>query len=247
MDYWGAYALAGGGRHERLSGALFMQTAIPHFLFNSVILSGHDRAAVETALGLGADCAGSGGVPVLWRVGPSAESAALRARLEAAGVQPSEAQPAMLADLADLPPPPAIDGLVIATARGPEERRAWGRLAIAAFEMDPDLGIAMGGCEATIPARMFDDQPRYTGHLDGEAVAVSSLVMTDGLAGIYAVATLPHARRRGIGRAMTLHAMAEGLRRGAKMATLQATSMGRPVYEGIGFRTAFDYQTYLQS
>lgn len=247
MDYWGTYALADGGRHERLGEALFMQTAIPHCLFNSVILSGHDPAAIETALDLAADCARSGGVPVLWRVGPSAESAELRARLERAGLKPADPQPAMLVDLSNLPPPPNIKGLVIATATGPEERREWGRLTIAAFEMDDGLGVAMGTCEATIPAGLFEDQPRFTGHLDGEPVAVSSLVMTNGLAGVYAVATLPHARKRGIGRAMTLHAMAEGLRRGATMATLQATPMGRPIYEKIGFRTVFDYQAYLQS
>lgn len=247
LDYWGTYARAESGRHERLSGALFMRTAIPHCLFNSVILTGHDPAAIDAALGLGADCAGTTGVPCLWRVGPLAESAALRERLVAAGLQPGDPTPAMLVDLSDLPRPPDIDGLAIATASGAEERRAWGRLAIQAFEMDAALGTAMGSCEATIPARLFRDQPRFTGFLGGEPVAVSSLVMTDGLAGIYAVATLPQARKRGIGRAMTLHAMAEGLRRGARMATLQATTMGRPVYEQIGFRTVFDYHNYLQT
>ena len=71
--------------------------------------------------------------------------------------------------------------------------------------------------------------------------------MAGGLAGIYAVATLPEARRRGVGTAMTLHAMAEGRRRGASMAVLQATDFGRPVYERIGFSVAFDYALYLQS
>ncbi|MDU8946345.1 GNAT family N-acetyltransferase [Ovoidimarina sediminis] len=250
MDYWGTYGLAEGGRLEKLRDALFMQTTIPHSLFNSVILSGHDPDATETALGLGAECARNAGVPVLWRVGPAADTAGLRARLEDAGLKPGEPHPAMLADLDDLddmPTEPVIDGLVIKTAKGPEERRTWGRLTIASFEMEESLGEAMGACEATIPPDMFGDQPRYTAYLDGEPVAVSSLVMTDGIAGIYAVATLPRARARGIGTAMTLHAMAEGRRRGARMATLQATSMGRPVYEKIGFRTIFDYQTYLQA
>ncbi|SDL14617.1 hypothetical protein SAMN04488026_106927 [Aliiruegeria lutimaris] len=50
MDYWGTYALSDGGRHERSGDALFMQTTIPHCLFNSVILSRHDPATVEAAL-----------------------------------------------------------------------------------------------------------------------------------------------------------------------------------------------------
>ena len=78
-------------------------------------------------------------------------------------------------------------------------------------------------------------------------MAVSSLVMAGDLAGIYAVATLPDARGRGIGTAMTLHAMAEGKRRGAEAAVLQATDMGKPVYEKIGFSTAYDYELYLQT
>ena len=105
----------------------------------------------------------------------------------------------------------------------------------------------MGGCEATIPTALFDGHLRFTGYLDGEPVAVSSLVMTGDIAGIYAVATLPEARKRGIGTAMTLHAMKEGIARRARAATLQATPMGLPVYEKIGFRTVFDYQNYLQS
>ncbi|MCY1127053.1 GNAT family N-acetyltransferase [Frigidibacter sp. RF13] len=246
MDYWGAYALADGGRHQRLKGALFMQTAIPHPLFNSVILSDPDPEAIATALDLGAACAASG-VPVLWRIGPCVDSAETRARLQGAGLEPSGSHPAMLVDLGELSAPPPVEGLTISMSTDAEERRAWGKLAIAAFEMEASLGTAMGACEATIPASLFADQPRFTGYLDGIPVAVSSLVMTDGIAGVYAVATLPEARKRGVGAAMTLHAMAEGKRRGAAVATLQATPMGQPVYEKIGFRTVFDYQTYLQS
>lgn len=247
MDYWGAYALAAGGRHETLPGALFMQTAIPHCLFNSVILTEPDLATIDRAISLSAELAGSGGVPVLWRVSPSAETAAVRARLEKAGLRRGEAHPAMLIELQERPEPPDIEGLRIVVASGPEERRDWGRLTIRSFEMEENLGAAMGDCEATIPAEMFDIQPRYTAYLNGHPVAVSSLVMSDGLAGVYAVATLPDARKRGIGTAMTLHAMAEGWRRGARSAILQATDMGRPVYERIGFRAVFGYQTYLQS
>lgn len=247
VDFWGTYALAKGGRHHRLGQGLFMRTSIPHPLFNSVILSGNTPAQVDTAIGLAAESAGSGGGPVLWRVGPSADSATLRARLEQAKLEPHDPFPAMLMDLSDLPPPPEVEGLVIVAATDAEERRAWGRLAIAAFEIDDDVGVAMGDCEATIPAKHFGDQLRFTGLLDGEPVAVSSLVMTRGLAGLYAVGTLPHVRGRGIGAAMTRHAMAEGLRRGAKMVTLQATDMGLPVYKRIGFRTVFHYQAYLQT
>lgn len=85
-----------------------------------------DPAAIKTALSLAADCAESGGFPVLWRVGPSAECADLRARLEKAGLQPADPFPAMHMDLSNFPPPPKIEGLAIATATptAPSRNRA---------------------------------------------------------------------------------------------------------------------------
>lgn len=245
--YWGTYALADGGQHKKLPGALFMQTAIPHCLFNSVILTGREPATIDAALDLSANCRNAFGGPVLWRVSVSADSEEVRTRLDQAGLQRGDAHPAMQMDLSGLPAPQPVDGLVIETASGAEGRRNWGQLAIEAFEMEDGLRAAMGACEATIPSELFEDQPRFTGYIDGEPAAVSSLVMTDGVAGIYAVATLPQARKRGIGSAMSLHAMSEGKRRGASLAVLQATDMGRPVYERIGFRSVFDYQAYLHS
>jgi GNAT superfamily N-acetyltransferase len=151
----------------------------------------------------------------------------------------------MLADIATLPSAPPVDGLRIETVER-SRRHDWAWLTCDGFGLDQDVRRAMAACEACVPDSVYEDQSRYTGLVDGKAVAVSSLVMAGGLAGVYAVATLPEARRRGIGTAMTLHAIAEGRRRGATMAVLQASSMGRPIYERIGFPLAYEYELYLQ-
>jgi len=153
----------------------------------------------------------------------------------------------MLADLSAMRPPPQINGLEIETVEGRTSRADWAWLTCDAFELGPDVRQAMSVCEAGIPESEFANQPRYTGYLDGTPVAVSSLVMAADLAGVYAVATLPDVRNRGIGTAMTLHAMAEGKMRGAKSAVLQATEIGKPVYERLGFSTLFEYELYLQT
>jgi ribosomal protein S18 acetylase RimI-like enzyme len=82
------------------------------------------------------------------------------------------------------------------------------------------------------------------GLLDGTPVATASLMVAGGAAGIYNVVTLESVRRRGIGTAMTAAAVRRGAERGMELATLQASSMGRPVYERLGFRFVCDLVPY---
>ena len=50
------------------------------------------------------------------------------------------------------------------------------------------------------------------------------------------VATAPEARGRGLASGLMRRALADGRERGNDISTLQATKMGRPVYEGLGYR-----------
>jgi predicted acetyltransferase len=63
-------------------------------------------------------------------------------------------------------------------------------------------------------------------------------------AGIYNVATLPSHRKRGYGEAMTWRAVAGGAAAGCDVAILQASQMGRPIYERMGFRLVAPYRTF---
>ena len=78
-------------------------------------------------------------------------------------------------------------------------------------------------------------------------IATSALVLDAGVAGIYAVATLPEARRKGIGRMMSMRALLDARQQGYRVGVLQASAMGYPVYKQIGFREVCRYELYLQS
>jgi ribosomal protein S18 acetylase RimI-like enzyme len=54
--------------------------------------------------------------------------------------------------------------------------------------------------------------------------------------GIFNVGTLPHARRRGLGTAVTALLVHDAAARGCRTASLQATAMGEGVYAAVGFR-----------
>lgn len=72
--------------------------------------------------------------------------------------------------------------------------------------------------------------------LDGEAVATAMAFEVDGDCGIYNVSTLEHARRRGLGTALTAIQLHDARLRGCETASLQATPMAERLYAAAGFR-----------
>ena len=64
--------------------------------------------------------------------------------------------------------------------------------------------------------------------------------------GVYSIATVGAARRRGYGAAMTARIVADGVAAGCDVAILQASEMGRPIYERLGFRTVVHYRSYTE-
>jgi GNAT superfamily N-acetyltransferase len=84
----------------------------------------------------------------------------------------------------------------------------------------------------------------FTARLDGRPVGTSIAIRTGEIAGLYGVGTLPDARRRGIGTAASWAAVSAGRRWGCDPIVLQATELGLPIYERMGFRTVVRYITF---
>jgi len=98
------------------------------------------------------------------------------------------------------------------------------------FGMPPEMVEAL-----LVPRLLDDDRTRlFVGKIDGHAVATAVSIRTGATVGIYNVATAPEARGRGIGTAMTWHLLADA-DPGWDVAVLQASDMGRPIYERMGF------------
>jgi ribosomal protein S18 acetylase RimI-like enzyme len=94
--------------------------------------------------------------------------------------------------------------------------------------VDATLKIGIG----KTPWRLF------VGYLEGEPVATNLVFNGGGVASVYAIATTPSARGKGIGAAITLQPLLEARdQAGYKYAVLFSTEMGVPVYRRIGFRT----------
>ncbi|MEP7033834.1 MAG: GNAT family N-acetyltransferase [Actinomycetota bacterium] len=135
---------------------------------------------------------------------------------------------------------------------GGEPRACPPELEVA--EIDGDAGIREVWsvidevfCEHLVPeplwdARMLSDDYRvWVGRLDGRAVATATAYVSDGFVGIYGVATLAEVRGCGYGEAVT---WAATRCRPSLPATLQASEMGKTVYERMGYRTMTTFDVW---
>lgn len=85
----------------------------------------------------------------------------------------------------------------------------------------------------------------YVGYADGDPVVSGLRWRTGRTVGVYSIGTIESARRRGYGAAMTARVVADGVVAGCDVAALQASEMGRPIYERLGFRTVVRYAAYV--
>jgi ribosomal protein S18 acetylase RimI-like enzyme len=75
-------------------------------------------------------------------------------------------------------------------------------------------------------------------------VATATLVSVQGVAAVYGVGTVNDARRQGLGRAVTLAVLHEGVRRGCDLAFLNPSDLGFGMYAALGFAEAPPYRIY---
>lgn len=140
---------------------------------------------------------------------------------------------AALSQLNEAQRPP--QGLSIVRALDPQAQADWEAVYAAAFgEPHPERRVWVNAWRDLPPGDSAPWQP-YTGYLNGKAVAASLLFKGAGTAGLYAVGTLPEARGRGIGTAVTLRPLLDAREQGYQVGVLFASRMGYPVYRRLGF------------
>jgi hypothetical protein len=170
-----------------------------------------------------------------WRLEAAAAlERALDAPARAAGLTEFSQRPALVCPRDDLRPGSPTPELRIEEVRSLDEANLFFRtLREGMSGVPPDRATPLGRTRL----RGLHD---YIGYWNSEPVATAIGFVHRGVVGIYGVATVIRARRRGFGRAMTARALRDGFSEDARTGFLQSTSMGRPVYEAMGFRWTFD-------
>ena len=128
-------------------------------------------------------------------------------------------------------PPPSPPGVAISQVTTMEELHDWEQGAIRGYPFQNISALPAG---SLIAANLLDD-PRHRfwiARIDGEVAGVSSAFVEHGLCYVPLVATLPFARWRGIGTALTWRAT---LADPSLPAALLSSDEGRPIYERMGY------------
>jgi ribosomal protein S18 acetylase RimI-like enzyme len=169
----------------------------------------------------------------------------LAGAVEAAGLHKSGEAPAMVLErrLQDAPLPP---GVTLQRVESDEDAAEFGRVmgeAYATYGMPTACGPAVVGRLAVLAAPHIVS---FLALLGGAAVAGAMVIVTHGVAGVYWVGTVPSARGRGLAELCTRAATNAGFDLGARIAALQASVMGEPIYRRLGYVTVTRYPSFVR-
>lgn len=149
--------------------------------------------------------------------------------------------PHMVLDAVPEPPPPRSD-ITVRTVTDPAALESFRQILVAD-------GLPLDASRRLFPDTFLADADVrvIVADLDGRPVGTALAIRTGDVAGVYAVATLEDARRRGVGTAATWAAVAAGRAWGCRAVTLQSSRMGYGMYEAMGFHTVASFVIYRRA
>jgi hypothetical protein len=237
---------ADAGRVHREGGTVAILSDIPFDWFNQVLVERPDATPTGLLAGVERGLAHAAGFVVRLREGmddrfiPTLTMAGLVAADAAATIPGMVAFPIDRDAIAEAIAPSRIPGFEIHRVTDTVGLDHHREVVTEGFGTPPS--VALG----TTCAELLD-RPGcvvYVGYAGGAPVASGLGWRTGRVVGVYAIATIPAARHRGYGAAMTARIVTDGLASGCDTAALQASELGRPIYERLGFLVDVRYVAY---
>ncbi len=229
---------------------LWFLSRIPFHLANAIVRAHFPPDAGDETLDERIKRLTSHGVPMAWMIGPSTRPTDLGAYLERHGWSHGhdDEAPGMAVDLHSLDEQPSLlSHITIERVSDEETLKTWLRILFVGSEL-PEEGLGLLLDVANRHVFGHDTSVHfYFGLFDGKPVATSLLYLGGGVAGIYNVATIPEARKQGIGSALTRAPLLDARAWGYRIGILQSTAMGLNLYRRLGFKEYCMFRAYFWS
>jgi hypothetical protein len=210
-------------------------------VYRTEIKRGHSDDVIEEAMSQ----ATSRGVGLWWFIGLDTRPAGIAKNLKARGFKPDEVT-GMALDLTRIDTGICrLTEMEIKPVTDLETLQTWCRIAVTGFEMPEEIKGDWFQWYSDIGLDLEGPVLHFLGWWKGEPVATSSLLLAEGVAGIYNVATVPQMRRHGAGFDITCEPLKIARRSGYRVAILQASKQGRSVYRKIGFKDCCKLMSYV--
>jgi GNAT superfamily N-acetyltransferase len=231
---WLTPAEAQGHRTRRETTVWLADSDLPHpFMHSATLLAplGEAEAPAFAARLRRFYATGTGDSWALWSAWPTPDLRPFGGAF--AGQPPLMVRPAG-------PCPPAPTELVIREVTDPA--------ALGDFERTFVTGYPIPELQPFQPGRLFTPPVLggayhlWLGYVAGQPVTCAIAHLSGDVVGIHFVATVPEARGRGYGAAITARAVSTDP---TLPAVLQASDLGRPVYERLGFRVHSRFDLWI--
>ncbi len=230
-----AFGALGRACTDAPRGVSWSITGYDFSLFNSIMEARLSPTEVEPAIQQILAEARQRHVPLLWWTGPSTRPLDLGESLKAHGFVFDEESPGMAVLLDQLVEKPAPKGLEVEEVTKEADLLLWSEVMAEGFGSPRENRKPVENWAMFLRQADHERVRAYLGRLDGQPVATSLLLLAAGVAGIYAVGTIPPARGMGIGRYLTQYPLMQARRWGYRAGILQASPMGFNVYRSLGF------------
>jgi ribosomal protein S18 acetylase RimI-like enzyme len=209
-------------------------TSIPHSFLNNVLCTQLTSANVDEVIQQTLASLRSRNITKLsWWTEPGTQPLNLGEHLVTHGLTFDQGAPGMAVDLLELREASMPSGLTIKRVDNANVLREFVHSAAIGFGLpEPSESICFD-----LFAGLGFDLPlnNYVGYLSGEPVATAEMFLGAGVAGIYWVSTVPEARQRGIGSAMTWAPLRQACEMGYQIGILHSSDQGIDVYRKLGF------------
>jgi ribosomal protein S18 acetylase RimI-like enzyme len=240
------YTQIAGGHIRRKNNLLQVYSGMAMPYFNGIVQTKLTDESIETAITSEIAFFQRQAQDFVWWIGPSTTPARLLAELlQRHGLRHTSQDVGMAIDLATInKSEPLPNDVIITTVTDAEALRFWLEIYRVGFGLSSHVTEDYGKQMRKLLDYPHLIGPYYLAWLHGQPVGISCLCCGAGVAGIYEVATLPTARRLGIGTALTIAALKEGQKRGYRIGILQATKDGISIYRQIGFQEYATFDSY---